>query len=163
MKRKTEKGITLVEIMVSVLIITILFFVATVVIRPVEMKKRARDERRLSDIVLLDRAIGEFLLDNTSYPGASGVLYKSTALPQGSSGPLENPASGWIKQNLSSYLTRLATDPINDETYFYSYKHTGTAYEINVGVEYHLEYAVNSFDGGNNDNVYEVGNDLTIL
>lgn len=79
--------------------------------------------------------------------------------------------NGWIPVNLTSVpggapLSVLPIDPTNDAAYFYSYACDNTAktYELNANME-STRYAAggtddketNTKDGGNNDNIYEVG------
>ena len=83
----------------------------------------------------------------------------------------EVDGNGWIPVNLTSVpggapLSVLPIDPTNDSTYFYSYACDNTAktYELNANMESDRykaggpdDKASNTKDGGNNDNVYEVG------
>lgn len=166
MEHKTpnhQKGITLIELILVIGIILIFFSVSYLFLRPNVLRAKGRDEKRISDVATLDRAINEFLIDNGFYPDFEDVVRVSTSLPAGNGGPLENVSSGWIDQDLSSYLSKLPTDPVNDAEYFYSYMHTGSVYEINAKLEYLNEYELNSYDGGDDDSVYEAGNDLTVL
>ncbi len=158
---KNEHGFSLLELMYIVIIGSILLGATVLILRPSDLRARARDENRLSDISSLERAFGEYFLSNESYPGDADYLYVSTSLPEGAISPLFNVQSGWIKTNMSSYLTKLPVDPINDATYNYSYMQSGSTFEINAVMEYLTEYSQN--DGGDDSNVYEVGNDLTII
>lgn len=161
LKTRNEYGLTLVEALLVFSLLSILLVGIFVFIDPLESRRRARDEKRFADIIILDRAAAEYLVDYGDYPDDAGVLRTSVQLPQGNAGPLENPATGWIKGNLSPYLTRLPTDPINDESFFYSYKRSDAGYEIDARLEFYSDKARN--DGGNDLTVYEVGNALDIL
>lgn len=81
--------------------------------------------------------------------------------------------AGWVPVDFTgipggSPVTTLPLDPTNDATYFYSYACDDTAktVELNVNME-STRYAkdgtddkeINTKDGGNNDNIYEVGNE----
>jgi len=158
-----KRGMTLIELIIVSGIIMLLVLSSFLLIKPHEFRDKARDEKRISDVATLDRAVNEFFIDNERYPDSSDVLRESTSLPSSSDGPLESVVEGWIAQNLSRYISKLPTDPINDAQYFYSYQHNTTSYEINARLEYYSEYELNSYDGGNDDSVYEFGNDLTIL
>lgn len=160
---KDSRGVTIIELAVVSIILAVLITAILLIVNPVEIQAKGRDEKRLTDLSVLDRAINEYNLDNSTYPDLVDTTRKSTVLPVGNSGPLQNPADGWIDVNMSLYLTRLPTDPTNDETYYYSYRHTTFTYELNVVLEHYSEFAVNTYDGGNNASVYEIGNDLTIL
>jgi hypothetical protein len=124
------------------------------------MKSRARDDRRLSDINILDQAINEYLLDNGDYPDVVGTLRDSTSLPSGNTS-LDNSSDGWIDADLSKYTAKLPVDPLNDATYHYSYYHNITGYELNAVLEYYTEYAQE--DGGDDPDIYEMGNNTTLI
>lgn len=150
----------MVELLTALAIIMILISASTIIINPEEKKKRARDNKRLTDISTIDRAVNEFLLDNGDYPDAADTLRESTTLPSGSSA-LDNAAGGWIAADLSDYTSRLPVDPINDASYFYSYYHTASGYELNVILEYLTE--VMQEDGGDDPARFEQGNNLTLI
>lgn len=156
-------GFTLVELGVGIAILLIISSFAVLTLRPAEMYASGRDKKRLSDISLLERMITEYYIDNEVYPGVENVIYLSTALPSGNTGPLQNPATGWIGPGVdfSTYNVKLPTDPENSATYRYSYTFYETTFELNAVLEASPE--VMSGDGGDDSSVYEVGNDLTLL
>lgn len=142
-----KKGFTLIELVLVVVII--LTFTSTIIlnVRGPENKKRARDNVRLSDIANIERAINEYLLDNSSYPGELGIVYVSDTV-------------NWIA-GLSEYITALPMDPVNEGNYRYFYTHNGTSYEIDGTMEFFSE--LSKKDNGDNSEVYEVGNDLSLI
>ena len=159
--KKESKGFTLVELAIVISISAILL-ITFLITNSVENVSKARDNKRLGDIALMDQAINSYLVDKNSYPDDINVLRTSTSLPQGQTGPLENISGGWIKAaGLESYMPRLPIDPINNSTYYYSYKHTVNAYELNVRLEFYIDKSQG--DSGNDDTLYETGNDLTII
>lgn len=167
------KGFTLVELLIVIAIIAILAAVVVLIINPIELTKRGRDANRLTDLANLQNAINVSVEEYTG----SGVALCNGA----NSGPCsgnsndagantyKNDGTGWVKVNLSSQkavsLPALPRDPINDANYHYSYatNNPGTAYEIDAVLESQQQAPKMAQDGGNNDNVYEVGTDLTIL
>jgi type II secretory pathway pseudopilin PulG len=157
----SQRGITFIDVITTVAIITVLFLAIALILNPVEMQERGRDEKRMSDLNHLDRAISEYLLDADSFPDTIDTTRYSNVLPAGNSGPFEDSTDGWIDQNMVQYLVRFPTDPLNDTTYRYSYRHSVATYELNAVLEYYVEEMQN--DGGNNSAIYELGNDLTIL
>lgn len=158
---RNQRGITFVEILIVLGILLILLTFIMVTIDPISLQKRGRDNKRLSDLSVLERIIGEYLLDAGSYPDTLDTTRTSISLPLGNLGPLESSIDGWIDQNLSAYEVKLPLDPINDSTYNYSYRHSASGFEINTVLEYYTDKMTE--DGGNNDAVYEIGNDLTIF
>ena len=112
----------MVELLTSIAVLFVLIVTVLIIVNPVMFQSRARDEKRLSDLTTLDRAINEYMLDNASYPYIVDTTRYSTSLPLNNVGPFENPQDGWIDTNMTSYLVRLPTDPINDNTYRYTYQ-----------------------------------------
>ena len=153
-------GLTLVELVVVLSISLIIFGSVSLVIDPLSLKQKGRDNKRLSDISTLDRAVNEFMLDNKKYPDTSGVLRKSTILPVNADA-LVTSNFGWIQADLSPYISKLPIDPENNETFFYSYIHDDTSYEINAQMEIFTEKMTT--DGGNDNARYEVGNNLLLI
>ena len=110
-----KSGFTLIELLVVVAIIGIL---ATVVLSSLgTARERARDARRLSDMKTIYTALVQYDLDNG---------FAATA---GSYG--ENNQSGSDRSNMGGFMTFLedggylpvpVVDPINDDTYRYSYQ-----------------------------------------
>ena len=160
LKTHSEEGITIVELAISIAVFSILLFSSIVYFNPVEKKQRARDSRRLSDLEVIDRAINEYILDNQAYPDLPGTLRRSNVLPAGSSS-LGSAGGGWISVDFESYLSMLPIDPTNDEIYHYYFLQTSEGYELNAILEYNTDLMVN--DGGNDNNFYEIGNNLTII
>jgi type II secretory pathway pseudopilin PulG len=155
-----KKGYTLVELVTITALILVLFSVLLVNFDVFGNKKKARDVKRLSDMALLDRVISEYQVDNKVYPDMEGVLRISTVLPGGSS-RLENTTSGWIDENLANYTSKLPVDPVNDGTYFYSYIHDNSGYELNARLEAETGQMQN--DGGNDPALYETGSNLLLI
>ncbi|OGC50123.1 hypothetical protein A2716_01505 [candidate division WWE3 bacterium RIFCSPHIGHO2_01_FULL_40_23] len=156
-----EKGYTLLELTVIFLLLGLIALIVSIFINPVIYQRKARDNVRLSDAVRLSSAIEEYVLNNESPPDEDDTMRYSNVIPEGNAGPVESSSSGWIVSDLSSYLTRLPIDPINDNTYRYLYQRSGSSYEVNVKLEYFTEKMED--DGGDNNGFYEVGTDLTII
>jgi prepilin-type N-terminal cleavage/methylation domain-containing protein len=161
-KFSNQAGFNLMELLISSTIFLLIVTFVIVLFNPVERNKKARDEKRISDITKIDRAISEFVLDRKSYPDLEGFLRTSNVLPEGGVA-LNKSNGGWILENLSSYIPMLPTDPINDETYHYYYlKGVGNlGYELNAKLESLVEEM--TLDGGNDNNFYEVGSNLKLI
>ena len=156
----SQKGFTFVELVVVIAILLVLLTTVSIFVRPAEQSKKARDNIRLSDMSILERSISEFVLDNKRYPDQVNVLRMSTALPPGALG-LQDSHGGWINDNLSRYNEKLPVDPINDSNFYYSYTHSDTGFELNAKMEYYIQKMAE--DGGNDNNYYEVGNNLNLI
>ena len=147
--RSKLAGFTLVELILIMGILVLLISGAVVVVNPSEYLKKSRDNKRLSNLETLDRAINEFLLDNGRYPGTENILFSSTS------------PSGWIDEDLSQYTSVQPIDPSHDKGYYLMYFHNSNSYEVNAQVEYLFDEAAN--DGGDDPNMYELGNNLNLI
>ena len=131
---QTQKGVTILELVIAIFILMMLIPAIILIANPAEHKAKARDDKRFSDLSVLESAINHFHMDNDRYPELN---------------------------ELSEYISKIPVDPINDSTYQYTYAHTDSGYELNARLEYFTDHALN--DGGNSSGIYEVGNDLTIF
>jgi Flp pilus assembly pilin Flp len=157
---KSQEGLSLVELTLVVFIATFMLTGFFIFSDPVNKRKTARDNKRLADLANLERIINEYHIDNGEYPDTAGVVRISTSLPDGGVS-LTSALGGWILENFTQYTSKVAIDPVNDETYFYSYSHTDFGYELNAQLEHLTERMTE--DGGNDPARYETGNDLSIL
>lgn len=156
-----QKGVSIVELLLVISFTMVMFAFVLLYVDPIERRRIARDNVRLNDINILDRAITEYALDNGFFPDTDLVLRESTIAPSSETISLDNSTKGWIDANLSKYTSRLPVDPINDENYHYSYYHAQTSYELNAVLEHLSVYAEG--DGGDDPSVYEMGNNLVLL
>lgn len=130
-----------------------------VFIDPLALKKRGRDNKRLSDIMVLERMVTEYRIDNGSYPDDESVV-RTSSVATGSL-YLSDVSGGWLAADLRQYNSKLPIDPQNTNEFVYTYTHSATAYEINCSLEYYSEKLTE--DGGNSNSKYEVGSDLTLM
>lgn len=157
---KVLLGVTLVELLLVISLLGILI-TTTISINSGAYRAKARDERRLSDLSTIERVITEYMLDNKAYPGTADTIYTSTSLPLGHSGDLSSASNGWFPVDVSNYASHINIDPVNDTSYFYIYRHNSLDFELNAVLENLLDEATS--DNGDDNQVYEVGSDLTIL
>lgn len=160
-KMNINKGFTYVELVLVTAVAAILLTVTLLVYNPLEGKAKARDNKRINDIFVLERIITEYHLDTGSYPDAPDTLRRSNEAPSTGTISLDNSQAGWIDQDLRNYSTFLPLDPTNDAIYHYSYIHNGTTYEINVKMELAVSEMTN--DGGDDTGAYEVGTNLNLI
>jgi type IV pilus assembly protein PilA len=115
MKKIANKGFTLIELLVVVAIIAILALVVLLALNPVEMARRSRDSRALSDLGTLRRAIDLTLADGTDSlkgaPGA-GIFTKTTDAAAGSTVfDSADKANNLVGMNIGKYLSTIPQDP----------------------------------------------------
>ncbi|MFH7859787.1 MAG: DUF2341 domain-containing protein, partial [Candidatus Aenigmatarchaeota archaeon] len=186
-----NKAFTILEFIIVLILISTLASLLIYLIKPTEIFKKSRDTKRISDLNTLDYVIGALVYENPSvYIGATNTVYLSLPmdiattnckaqyqeLPDLPSGwyyycversKLKNiDGTGWIPINFTSYkvlnIKNLPIDPINKPPYFYTYV-AGGSYELTAVLEMlDSSYKVTSEDGGDNDYIYEAGDDKTL-
>lgn len=134
--------------------------------REEEITKSANDSVRLADISTLKNAISLYLAD-VSIPKICPNKNKVYTSDKGTDAV---DGSGWLPVNLNdirsgSPLNKLPRDHENKDSYVYSYKcdPTGRLFELNAKLAAHKNATYMSNDGGDNQNVYEVGLDLKLI
>lgn len=123
----------------------------------------SRDEKRLSDISTFVFVFDSVASKRASFcEGKDGEISKSTT-PSGG-------GTNWLPVDLGRegiegpVVTHTPRDPVNTSRYYYSFacSNKGT-YEVNVRLE-SLENVSKAFsDGGSDEEVYEVGSDLSLI
>ncbi len=60
-------------------------------------------------------------------------------------------------------MSTISTDSVNDSTFHYTFCANGDQWEISTRLESDTERARMSSDSGNDENLYEVGTNLTLI
>lgn len=180
----TKTGFTLIELIIVIAVIAILATTVILVINPVTILQEARDSQRIADVSQMNSALGLYLATVSSPnlgDSAKCYVHNSGAVLAVNCGGRHAGATtstvsravdgtGWMPVNLTaisggSPLAVWPVDPTNNATLFYSYAvGTGFTYELNADME-SARYGQGgsddneSTDGGNKDNLYEVGTD----
>ncbi len=169
MKKTALKGFTLVELLVVIAIIAILAAVVVLIINPLELTRRGRDAARLTDLANLQNAINVAVQESTG-SGTVAVLCKGSSYPcNGSSatGTRTSDGTGWVKADLSAQksvsVPTLPVDPTNSTAYHYTYCADKDQWEIDTALESDQQKDKMKNDGGNEDDKYEVGSNLSLI
>jgi len=91
-----ERGFTLVELMVVILILGLLTTIVIINVLPAQ--DRAMDQKARTDIALLEQAVERYRLDMFSYPAGGAGLNALVQAPPGLAHPERYPAGGYIKR-----------------------------------------------------------------
>lgn len=110
-KLQKESGLTLVELLLAVGILSVLVSGIFVLVNPLQKIGQANDAKRKSDIVQITRALEIYYQDNAQYPASTGT-YTITGTNWGGAWP--------------SYMSRLPQDPTAGYTYVYYTPNSGT-------------------------------------
>lgn len=171
--KNIKNGFTLTELLVVIAIMVVLGAVIYLFIDPMELTRKNRDYTRISDLTSLNNAINT--ITNEASASGSQILCTETTAPctgtsnTPGSGTRKTDGTGWVKVNFGAYkgvsLPVLPVDPVNNETYHYTYttNNSGDKWEINTIFESQKFQSNMANDGGDNDNIYEVGSDFTII
>ena len=175
MKKFYKKGFTLIELLVVVAIIAILALIVLLALNPVEMARRSRDSRRLSDLGTIRRAIDLALADKQSLVNADFDISTSTLVTA-----FDGVDGGTL--NISKYLSVVPQDPVNDGsvgtvqvisydgtdcvpttgidkgTMVYHYWSDGNNYVLSARLE-SMENCIAILQDGNTDGNYQIGTD----
>ena len=139
MNSKNQKGFTLIEILIVVVILSILAI--TVVPQFLDQPAKARVARAQSDIQSLNKALSLYKLDNYNYPSTSQGLQALTAKPSG-----QPQAKNWKP---GGYIERMIQDPWGNP---YQYLNPGNHGGIDI-----YSLGADGQPGGEGDN-QDIGN-----
>ena len=186
--KKNLVGFTLLELLIVIGILAILSTTIVLVINPAELLRKARDSQRISDLNTLKTAIAYYVTEASSpnigslystqtYSDVPGVKCGSTNEATATGYTVDG--NGWIPIKFTeltggSPIGALPTDPnITDKddnpAYYYVYLVGSTTdYTFKLVANMESSYYgggggdVESTDGGVDDNLYEVGTDMSI-
>ena len=96
MSTQRQRGFTLLEIMVVIVILGIL--ASLVVPNLMGNKEQADRQKAVSDIVALENALDMYKLDNSRYPTTEQGLEALVSKPQGEPEPRNYKSDGYIKR-----------------------------------------------------------------
>ena len=135
-----QRGFTLIELMVVIVILGLLATVVTLNVMP--SQDRARVEKARADIAVLEQALETYRLDNLAYPSSGQGLAALQRAPQDLSQPQRYRPGGYVR--------RLPADPWGNP---YQYRQPG-----NDGRSFDVwSQGADGADGGSDDNA-DIGN-----
>ncbi len=134
-----NNGFTLIELLVVISIIAILVAAATA--SWTTAQKKARDNKRKSDLKSLQQALELYFQTNGTYPDSSGGKIKCAVVGTGAD---PNPVKNWGKDftcNTITFINPLPQDPRGvNEYYYYSYQHPIS--DVNKFLKYQISAAL---------------------
>ena len=139
--RKNTSGFTLVELLITIVVIAILAAISVVAFNGIQ--ERARDTQRDHDISIIAKALEMYYSEHSSYPLINGSYFWSGTYAMDSRLANTFVPDSWaeLENHLSPYLDSLGTDPKNQRglsgighagRYGYEYKSNPNAEQCNV-------------------------------
>ena len=145
--RYTQKGFTLIELLVVIAIIGML---ASIVLASLSAaRENGRDARRVSDITQISRALELYWLEHDGYPSEtwcdSSLGSQNTACPASEGDWSE---TSFIHTALvPDYIPDLPIDPINNDTYYYTYEPIAAGSDYCLGAQLENGERFRKFNG----------------
>lgn len=136
-------------------LIGIFLAIVLVTINPGEIKKSALDTTRISDVTKVVENI------NKMVSSEGDKLKLCGEKPEPCSFSSDTSPDNWVPFKLSS-SDPLPVDPVNKEPYVYTYCSDGKNFEIDSQLSSSRLEPQMSKDGGDNNQKYEMGSDLTL-
>jgi prepilin-type N-terminal cleavage/methylation domain-containing protein len=184
--KNNNKGFTLIELVIVIAIISVLGTAVFLNIRPGEILSNSRNATRKSDARNLETALNKALI-NKDISLQAVTSFKSSIDNSDVAATFAVTGTGYVPFTVNTLntkldLSKLPVDPLNgnpinpapttgtfggtDENnknkYGFNYcANNNNEFEINVYLENDTKGEMRT-DGGNNDNAYEVGTNLTI-
>lgn len=185
--KKLIKGLTFVETIIVLGIVTFIFGSLYFLWRPLDIFRKSRDARRINDLQIIDTTLKTLLVTERDINlGEENIIY--TSLPDSTStcanynlvsvyppfsykckpvsDYLKIDGNGWIPVNFTLgkilSISSLPVDPLNNKDYFYAYQVKNNRYKLTARLESKSYILKMANDGGFEPTLYEVGSDLFI-
>lgn len=184
LKQLKNKGFTLIELVIVIAIIAVLGTAVFLNIRPQDLLANTRNSNRKQDArnmaTALNKALanGDITLISTGGTDVSAPTSRTSIDTAPTNFVVTGTGYVSFTPNVVGNkldLSKLPSDPLNgtalptgalafagDSKYKFAYCSNGTDYEINVYLENDTKNEMKT-DGGNNDNAYEVGSNISGL
>lgn len=126
-KHNKSAGFTLIELVISIGILSILatFLIAT--LNPLQQFEKAHDGQRKSDLSQIKRALEQYYQDHASYPANDGSYqikdFNGSSVSWGGN-------AGW-----QPYMNLVPKDPSSDRQYVYRSTNNGQTYQLYTALE----------------------------
>ena len=104
-----EKGFTIVELLIVIVVIAILAAISIVAYNGIQ--QRARDSQRQSDIATIAKALELYLIDNGSYPPTPCTLGTGCKINGGWNSTADTSWSNLESYLVPKYVSKLPKDP----------------------------------------------------
>ncbi len=163
---KNKTGFTLIELLIVISIIGILVGVVLIILNPTKLRERARDAKRVAEIVSLRNAISYALTaESIKLTDTAGC---ATCASQSGTRQLDGE-NGWVKfvilsqGGLSDYIYSLPQDPLNEGDYFYEFASNGELFELSTTIEDESYFDTLGATGGTDPLKFETGSDLSLI
>ena len=140
---KYKNGFTLVELLVTISVISVLTGMMLRVINIEDLNRKSRDSQRMSDAKKIQTALELYYVDKRAYVKSSTTGAAEIAI-DGSASDLLTPAlvNG-------QYIDKMPTDPKKASGLNYLYSSDGTTYKLRIPLEFSGSSNLNQCTGNN--------------
>lgn len=128
-KQKSERGFTLIEILIVVAIIAVLASAVLIGLGPVQ--RQGRDARRISDLRQVQNALELYYAKCGYYPGTAQPTSPCTAFS--SIVAWSDVSSALVGSSIG--VSQVPNDPTAGKNYFYGTSATGNSYVLGTALE----------------------------
>lgn len=129
----SQKGFTLLELLIIIAVVAVLMAVAYVAINPAERLAQARDAERITDIHALADAMELYALDNDGYPAEADGYNGKIGI------------GGDIDTLLADYIAEVPADPAYDSDHYYYFDALHACWEPGY-TEYFVSFTIYNFE-----------------
>lgn len=107
---KTQKGFTLIEVIVVIALLAILATIVLVAINPAQNSKDARNVKRKNDVLQILNAVNQYYVANGALPGNLGSIALDQAADIKTDDEAGNPEATFCTQVVPTYIAALPYD-----------------------------------------------------
>lgn len=118
-----ESGFTMIELLISIGVLSILAVFALAAINPIDQFKKARDSQRKSDLAQIQRVLEQYYQDWGHYPPSNASYQITDEKTSPATAIVWGGSSGW-----TPYMDLVPKDPDSNRTYMY-YSPSSSSYQ----------------------------------
>jgi hypothetical protein len=178
---RSRRGFTVLELLLSLTVLVISFFIFISFFNPDQFLKQMRDQQRIKDLEAIREALTRYseLGTGISSLGTVGVVYGSNegmitatdgqqiAVRYSTQNPALTNSLGWLPANLdlvqSKKFSDLPRDPRNVDHHIYTFTTDGKGgYKLTTAFESDKYHSLMDKDCGSNPNRYELGTNCSL-
>lgn len=119
-QNETERGFTLIEILVSIGLLAALAAIVLIAVNPARQFANMRNTQRSSDLNALLNSVGQRIAENKGQFSCAGITFPAGTTATGTAGSVIGNGTGELDLRpclVPSYISELPVDPTNGTTW----------------------------------------------